>query len=837
MFRRRRIIENLVEGIIRWLWLDRRIRDLLFGIRSLRQSPRFTLIAVVTVALGVGANTAVFSVMDAVLLRNLPVHDPQRLVYLRTSRVPNDSGRIEDYSAFSWPVYQALSAQHDVFADVIAIAPPSVDKVNIRIGNDPEQAEADMVSGDFFSGLQVSLARGRAFTPRDETDHTQIMVLSYNFWTRRFSRDPGVLGKIIYVKGVPFTVIGVAARGFEGTEAGSSLDFWIPLQDRIEFNVFGQPPADGKLYQHHPTWWCMRLIARLAPGVTREQALSRSQPVFQNAAYIGHGSPMQGEQLPVLSFEDPKNFRGYEEDYGKPLRMLMAMVVLVLLIALTNVVMLIAARNAARQREFCLRMALGAGRADLFAQLFCEGLLLVMIAGILAWGFAILGTHLLSYWSLIETSLAPDSSVLLFTIGVLLISALIFGLAPLRLALGNGPVLAMKTSAATSRFDVGTSRLGKMIVTLQIAICIVLLVGAGLLVRTLRNFENVPLGMNTDGLLVFGLNPHSLHAEPDAIRFYQELQRKLRVLPRVKSVAVLATRLGTGSEGLWVVKIDGMGPVGGTTNAVGDIVGPDIFRTLGVPILQGREFTDDDNANSQKGVIVNELFAKTFLPGQNPLGHRVNDATIVGVVGNHKYTTIEEVPVPMVWWNYTQGTGLGSMNIEMRVHSDALSILPAVQKIVADMDPNLPLINPLLQREQFEQTISNELMFARLAEFFGILAVLLVATGLYGTLAFRVNRRTAEIGVRMALGARRGHVLWLILRGNLLLTAIGILMGLPLAVLAARALSSSLYGVGPFDPWIYLSAVSGLTLVAIASSALPARRAASVDPVQALRTE
>ena len=199
-----------------------------------------------------------------------------------------------------------MSAQHDVFADVIAIAPPSVDKVNIRIGNDPEQAEADMVSGDFFSGLQVSLASGRAFTPRDETDHTQMMVLSYNFWTRRFSRDPGVLGKTIYVKGVPFTVIGVAARGFEGTEAGSSLDFWIPLQDRIEFNVFGQPPADGKLYQHHPTWWCMRLIARLAPGVTREQALSLSQPVFQKAAYIGHGSPMQGEQLPVLSFEDPR---------------------------------------------------------------------------------------------------------------------------------------------------------------------------------------------------------------------------------------------------------------------------------------------------------------------------------------------------------------------------------------------------------------------------------------------------------------------------------------------------------------------------------------------------
>jgi predicted permease len=832
------VVQRLILLGALGMWLDRVIRDLRFGIRSLRQSPRFALIAVVTVALGVGANTAVFSVMNAVLLRSLPVRDPQRLVYLRTSRVPINAGRIEDYSAFNWPVYQALRAQHDVFTDLIAIAPPSVDKINIRIGNDPEQAKADMVSGNFFSGLHVGLALGRGFTPRDEADHTQVMVLSYNFWTRRFSRDSAVLGKTMYVKGVPFTIVGVASRGFEGTEAGSSLDFWIPLQDRIEFNVFGHPPLDGELYQHQPRWWCMRLIARLAPGVTRQQAVSRTQPVFQHAAYIGIGSPLEGEQLPLLSFEDAKNFRGYEEDYGKPLRMLMAMVALVLLIALTNVLMLIAARNAARQREFCLRLALGAGRADLFGQLLCEGVLLVAMAGVLAWGFAIVGARLLGYWALIETSLAPDRTVLLFTFGVLLISALFFALAPLRLVLGNSPVLAMKTSAATSRSDVGTTRLGKVIVTLQVALCVVLLVGAGLLVRTLQNLENVPLGIDTDGLLVFGLNPHSLHAQPDAIRFYQELQRQLRALPRVKSLAVLSTRMGTNMEGAWVVKIDGKDPAGDRTVVVGNSVGPDIFRTLGVPILQGREFTDADTAASQQVVIVNALFAEKFLPNQNPIGHRVNDATIVGVVANHKYTTVEEEPAPMVWWNYTQETVQGSIKVEMRIRGDdALSLLPAVRKVVAGMDPNLPLVNPMLQREQFEETISDHLLFARLGEFFGILAVLLVAIGLYGTLAFRVNRRTAEIGVRMAFGARRGQVLWLILRGNLLLTSIGVMIGLPLAVLVAKALSSSLYGVSPFDPLIYLLAVAGLVLVALASSALPARRAASVDPVEALRTE
>jgi predicted permease len=824
----------------RWVWLDKLLRDVRFGLRSMRQSPGFAVTAILTLALGIGANTAVFSVMNAVLLRSLPVPDPQWLVFLRTSGPPRRTGTINSQESFSYPVYDALRRQSAALSDVIAVAQLSVDKVNARVDAQPEETEADMVSGNFFSGLGVRLARGRGFTVQDETGHAPLMVISYNYWTRRFSRDPNILGKVLYVKGVPFTVVGVTAEGFEGTEAGSSMDFWIPLQNRVEFNVLGNPPEQGKLYQQDQTWWCMRLLGRLAPGVSREQALSRLQSVFQTAAYVGLGSPMPGEKPPVLSFADAKNFPGYDGQYGKPVRMLMAMVGLILLIALTNVVMLLMARNATRQREFSLRLALGAQRGELLRQLLTEGLLLVAVGGALAWGFAELTTRVLGRWALIESSLAPDKTVLLFTLAVLVFAALLFGLAPFRVAIAGGAELALKTSAATSSADAGKTRTGKVIVALQMALCVVLLVGGGLLIRSLRNLQNIPLGMRTEGLVVFGLNPQSVRTEAELVQFYQELQRRLRVLPGVESVAVMQNRLGSGWSNNSNVTVDGKDPdvtKGSSTVVRNNDVGPDFFHTLGVPVVLGREFTDADNATSQKVALVNELFEQHFLPNQNPLGHQVNGMVIVGVVKNHKYRSMEEEPIPMAWWDYAQAPDEGEMNVEMRVRGDALAILPAVRKVVAQMDPDVPLIQPILQRKQFEQTISQQLMFGRLAEFFGLLAIVLVATGLYGTLAYRVNMRTAEIGVRMAVGARRGHVVWMILKDSLLLTVVGVVIGVPLAMMVGRALTSSLYGVKPLDAASYLLAVAGVAIVALAASAVPARRAASVDPLTALRTE
>lgn len=830
----------------RLVWLDRMARELRFGFRSLRQSLGFALTAILTLALGVGANTAVFSVMNAVLLKSLPVPDPDRLVYLRTSNPPHGTGTIDSNETFSYPVYDALRRQGGAFSAVMAYVPLSGSKVSVRIGAEPEEAEGEMVSGTFFSGLGVKLARGHGFSSQDEDNHAPLAVISYNYWTRRFARDPAVLGKTLYVSGAPMTIVGVAAEGFEGLEAGMSTDFWLPLQNRPELNAYGNPLEDGKNYIADGKWWCLRMIARLAPGVARARAVAEAQPVFQSAAFIGLGSPQAGEKPPVLSLTDAKSFPGYDAQYGKPLRMLMAMVGLVLVIALANVAMLLMARNAARQREFAVRHALGAGRGELLRQLLTESLILVTAGGALAWGFAELATRLLGRWAEIESSLAPDRNVLLFTLAVLAAAGMLFGLAPLRMAMAAGSSLAVKTSAATSHTDAAKSRTARIVVALQMMLCVVLLVGAGLLIRTLRNLENLPLGMRVDGLVVFGVKPN-ITSVPQGKQFYVNLLSKLRVLPGVESVTIMDERLGAWWSNNSAMRVDGRLPVvanGESDTVRWNVAGPDFFRTLQVPVLAGRDFSDSDTPSSPLVGIVNEEFAKRFLPNLNPLGHTFGPdlgppiaVSIVGVVKDHKYRSIDEEPIPMAWYMYAQIPVVGAMNVEMRMHGDPLAILPAARRVVQQMDPNVPLIKPMTQRAQFETTISRQLLFARLAGFFGLLAVVLVATGLYGTLAYRVSMRTAEIGVRMAVGARRGQVMWMILKDSLALTAAGVVLGVPLAMLVGRALSSALYGVKPLDAASYLLSVSGVALVALVASAVPAGRAANVNPITALRTD
>jgi predicted permease len=826
--------------------LEKLLRDIRFGFRSLLESPGFAIAAVLTLALGIGANTAVFSVMNAVLLKSLPVTDPASLVYLQTSDAPRGTGTIDTNQTFSYAVYDALRRQSKALTAVIAYVPLSGSKVAVRYGTDPEEAEGDMVSGTFFSGLGVNLPVGRGFTADDEARHAPLAVISYNYWTRRFARDRDVLGKTLYVNAVPMTIVGVAAPGFEGVEGGGSTDFWIPLQNRGELNAWGNPPNEGKLYINDPTWWCLRLIGRLAPGVNRTQALASLQPVFQSAAYIElGGSPKPGEKPPVLSLEDAKGFTGYDRMYGNPLRTLMAMVGLVLLIALANVVMLLLARNAARQREFSVRQALGAGRGELFRQLLTESLILVSAGGVLAWGFAEMATRLLGRWAQIESSLAPDRTVLLFTLGVLALAGLLFGLAPLQVALAGKAELAIRTTAAASHADEGKSRIGRMIVVLQMTLCVGLLVGAGLLIRTLRNLENTPLGMHADGLVVFGVNPNipSLQAGRS---FYLDLMGKLRALPGVESVTIVLERLGSGASNNSDMMVDAKLPdvVGGGSRTVrSNVAGPGFFTTLGVPVLAGRDFADSDTAKTPFVGIVNEEFARRFLPGANPLGHTFGPENgqvkinIIGVVKDHKYRSIDEKPIPMAWYMYAQIPVIGAMNVEMRVHGDPLAILPAARNVVQQLDPNLPLIQPMTQRAQFDTTVAQQILFARLAGFFGLLAIVLVGTGLYGTLAYRVSMRTPEIGVRMAVGARREQVVWMVLKDSVALTVAGVVIGIPLAMLVGRALASSLYGIEPLDAATYLLAVAGVAAVALVASAIPAGRAASVDPMRALRVE
>ena len=826
-------------------WLASLLRNLRIGVRSMLRSPGFALTAILTLALGIGANSAVFSVMNAVLLRSLPVADPSRLVYLRTSNPPERTGTIDTNETFSYPVYEALREQTHALSALIAYVPLSPTKVAVRYGAQPEEAEGDMVSGAFFSGLGVRIIRGRGFSEQDETGHAPIAVISYDYWDRRFDRDPDVLGKTLYVNGVPTTIVGIAAPGFEGLEAGQSTDFWIPLQDRPELNAWGNPLDDNKTYLHNPTWWCLRMVARLAPGVSRVQAVEQLQPIFQTAAYIGLGNPEAQEKLPVLSLVDAKDFPGFEGEYGKPLKIMMALVGLVLLIALGNVTMLTIARNTTREREFSLRLALGAGRRALLHQLLAESALLVFAGGALAWTFAFWATRALGTWASIESSLSPDRTVLAFTFAILVLATLLLGFAPLRIALRAAPAQSLKTAATTSHADPGSSRLSRILVALQMAMCLVLLVGAGLLVRTLQNLENTPLGFSTNGLVVFRVKPN-FNSVPEGVAFYRNFIDRLRELPRVESVTVMEERIGSGASNNNDMVVDGKLPpvTNGQSRTVrSNVVGPGFFHTLGVPILEGRDFADTDTANSPHVGIINEEFARRFLSNENPLGHTIGPSgfnytmTIVGVVKDHKYRSIEEQPIPMAWYMYAQIPVVGAMNVELRVHGSPLSILPSAAKVLQRINPDLPLINPMTQRAQYDETIADQILFARLAEFFGLLAVALIATGLYGTLAYRVNTRTAEIGLRMALGARRSQVVWSILRESLLLTAIGIAAGVPLAILLGRVLSSSLYDVKPVDTITYLIAVTGMIIVTLGASAIPASRAAGIDPMQALRTE
>jgi predicted permease len=828
-------------------------RDLLFAARMLRKSPGFTLVAMLTLALGIGGNTAVFSVMNTVLLRYLPLPNPQQLVFLRLPNGPPDgvSTTGDDDRSFSYPVFEALRKEHAVFSDLMAYVPLAVDKVAVRIGEDPEEAEGDMVSGNFFSGLGVSFTRGRGFTLEDETAHASIAVLSYSYWTTRFGRSPSAIGQTINVKGVPFTVIGVTAQGFYGVESASSTDFWIPLQNRPEINAWDE--EGPKTLYGAPKWWCIQLIGRLVPGVTESQALAKVDPVFQGAALIGLGTPDPKAKKSILAFSSTQGIQDMRDAYQKPIQILLAMVGLVLAIACANVSMLLVARNATRAREFSVRIALGAGRGRLLRQTLTESFLLVAGGAAFGWMFAISGSRALAAWSGTEIPFALDSRVLLFTFAISISCAIVFGLAPLRRAVSVPVGVTLKTSNATAYRDQRSSWSGKVVVASQMALCLILLVGSGLLVRSLRNYQTLPLGLRVDGLLVFGTDPFSVHGDEEKEHFYQNLLARLREAPGVESATLVSHRLGSGWGWNSVWAIDGVEPQG-SFSEIGmsaNHVGPDFCHTLGIPILRGRDVTDIDTRSAPKVVLVNEAFSKRFFPKGDALGHSVttisstsvgkhkleNSFTIVGVVGDSKYKRVDEKSKPTLYFPFAQNTPIPNMQVELRTQGNPDALILSVHAVLHGLDPNLPIQKPLTQRAQFDESYSQARLFARLSIFFGVIAVLLVATGLYGTLAYRVDRRTSEIGVRMALGAQRGQVLWLILRESLLVSGAAILAGVPVAIAGARLMRSMLFGVQPGDMISFLLALLGVILVALAASIIPARRAMRVDPMVALRYE
>jgi predicted permease len=814
--------------------------DVRFGFRQLRRFPVFALTAILTLALGIGATTAIFSVTNAVLLRSLPLPHPQQLYYLHVpgGQPYGASNTGNDDTSFSRPTFEYLRQDRRAFSEVMAFVPLSNDKVAVRAGDTPSEASGEMVSGNFFSGLGVPMRLGSGFGLEDERRHTPVVVLSFAYWTKLFARNPEVLGQAIYIKGTPFTIVGIAGEGFSGVEAGQFTDFWIPLQSRPELNPWGNSPDENTLYGS-PNWWCMRLIARLAPGVDAQRAVAGATPGFQAAAYASLGGPPDAKHPKVtLALAPAKGIQGLGDNYRAPVLVLMALVTLVLLIACSNVAMLIIARNASRQREFGVRMALGARRSTLLRQLLVESGLLVVSGAALGLLFAVVATRALAAWSQLEVSLTPDSTVLLFSGAVSALAAGLFSLAPLRAATNAPVTLVVRTSVGASY---PARRSGNAILVLQVALCFTLLTAAGLLLRTLVNYEHTNLGMRTDGLLVFGITPQQAKTSEAKFAFYRALLERMRSMPEVESATFLDNRIGGGWSSNDEPTVDGVTISFDQVPLRTNNVGPEFLRTFGIPLLEGRDIRDTDTSTSQHAVVVNETFVKELLAHADPIGHllgKKHPSTIVGVAKDSKYRSVDEAPRAMAYFPYTQGSGAPlTLQVELRTKGDPEAVLPSVERVIHEMDPNIPMEKPMSQVAVFEDSYAQQRLFSRLAMFFGLLAALLVGIGLFGTLSYRVSRRSTEIGVRMALGAQRRRVLQMVMRESLQIAALGVALGIPLAMLTGHFMTSMLFGLEPYDKWTALASLVGVVAIGLVAGYLPARRAASIDPMQALRSE
>ena len=814
------------------------LQDIRYALRQLRKSWGFTLVVVATLALGIGANTAVFSVMNAILMQMLPVSRPEGLSYVQMAngegQAPGGSNTGDTSTSFTEETFEALRLRADVFEEVIGYAPLSfTGSVAVRYGEVPEESEGEEVSGNFFSGVGARLERGRGFTAQDEKAHAAIAVLSYDYWTRRFSRDPGVIGRTLFVKSVPMTIVGIAAHGFKGIEPGSSTDFWIPLQEDPRLNAWGNS-GNETLYSS-PKWWCLRMMARLRPGVSSLQAQQALAGTFGDVVTRSLGKIDPKQWKPLLEFIPARGIAGYNDAYREPVRILMGLVVLVLLIACTNVAMMVQARNTVRQREFSLRLAIGAGRNRIFRQLLCESLVLVAAGAALGWLFALFTTRALAAWSGIESGLSPDRTVLFFTLLVSVSAALLFGLVPLWSAVHAPVATVLRSTAANTTAHRGRVLGGRVVLAAQMAVCLVLLMAGGLLLRTLNNYATQNLGMQTEGLLVFGVTPQG---QVETHGFYRALLERIGATPGVESVSMAANRPGSGWSSNNDLILDGVEQRGVSLRS--NDVGAGFFHTMGVPVLQGREIREKDAQNTQPVAVVNETLAKRFYPNSSPIGHLLGGnhrTTIVGVVADSKYRAVDEEPQPMAYYASMQQPTLGTMHVEVRTKGDAHAMLPVLRKVVAETYPNVPLQQPMTQQEQFEKSYQQQRMFAAMGGFFGVLAALLVATGLYGTHSFRVSRRTTEIGVRMALGATRVQVLAMVMRESLWILLAGVAAGLPLTYFAVRPLKAMLYKMSPFDPASLVIAIVAMVIVATCAALLPARRAARLEPIQALRME
>ncbi len=840
---------------------DNLFHDLRFAFRQLVRKPGFTLVAIASLTLGIGANTAIFTLLNAILLRPLPVQKPSELLLFgdgnssgSTMSVPDRSWRL-----FSDSFFHDFRQKDSTFSGIAAVdSTQFATKGSIAAGA-YQTTHVDLVSGSYFSVLGVPAFLGRTISESDDSADGAgpIAVASYSWFQRQFGGDPSALGKTIRIESHDYTLVGVARPGFYGYTVGQSTDLWIPLSMEKAFSRPGYKSLGNQLFQS------LYLIGRLKPGVSAAQAGAEINLLFKQIvrSYLGpQPSQKHLDDLAHASVELTPGGRGVSylrSAFSMPLKILMAIVALVLLIACANIANMLLARGVARTREVAVRMALGASRRRIVLQLLTESVLLALLgaaAGVaLAWKASVVLLRMATPGpEPVPLNLTPDLAVLAFTLGVTVLTALLFGTLPAFRATGLEFTPALKDGRGSSS---STTRgaLARSLIVGQVALSVVLLIVAGLFVHSLVHLSDVDTGFDKHNVLVFSLDsstanlPHGTPDEIRSVRLQEQIESSVRNIPGVQSDSF---SFFTFNEGAWSDEVLFQGIP--RTHESGDqvffnITGNGFFSTMGIPLLAGRTFTAQDTQTSPKVAVINETMARRFFPNGSPIGHRFGigeipdhpgEFEVIGIIKNAKFTALDEGMLMAAYLPCTQSPGFfGNFAVRYAPGANRQEIVSRTRRAIAEINASILVNSVGSLEEEVDDSIATQSLIARLSSFFGILAVFLACIGIYGLLSYSVARRTSELGIRLALGAQSHTLLWMILRESILLLALGLAAGIPVALSSTRFLKSLLFELSPLDPMAISIAVAAVAGMTIAAAWLPARRATRIDPMKALRTE
>jgi putative ABC transport system permease protein len=828
------------------------MRDIRYAVRTLAKAPGFTAVIVCTLALGIGANTAIFSLLDQVLLRRLPVKDPEQLVQLDGPGAFR--GRSMNERTFSYPMYRDFRDRNEVFSGVLARMQAAA---TITWKGRAERVTGELVSGNFFDVLGTRPHLGRLVTQADDTTPGAhpVAVLGHGYWTRRFGSDPTVLNQSITVNGHPMTIVGVAAPGFTGVDIGGASDVYVPLMMKAQMT-----PTWNDLDNRKSRW--VNIFARLKPGVTMEQADAGMQVLYKQILeqdikeYTDATDRFRTRFLDkkLVLMPGQKGESTIRQQFSDSLIVLMAMVGLLLVIACANVANLLLARATSRNKEVAIRLALGAGRGRIVRQYLAESLVLALAGGALglivaSWtGALLIGSLPGASDGSVTLSSDPDLRVMLFTAGLSVATALLFGVAPAIQATRSGVAGTLKDEAGGVVGGTGHARVRKGLVVAQVALSVMLVAGAALFARSLHNLRSLDPGFNVDQVLSFSIDPTLSGYDRTRVRaLFKSAQEQLAALPGVRSVSMSSIAPLSGDGWQATMRVDGYTPKPDENMNISiNSVGPGFFATLGIPLIAGREFTDRDVEGAPQAAVINEAMAKYYWGNErNAIGKRLGygrdregfPLEVVGVVKDSKDTSLRAEIPRFVYSSYQQEPELTEMTFFVRTQADGTGATSSVRDAIRAIDPALPVYAVKTMEAQASESLFVERMVAGLSASFGALATLLAAIGLYGVMSYAVARRTREIGIRMALGAERHVVLWLVLREVAVLSAVGIAGGLAISLYATRFVKAQLFGLSPTDPATLAMATLTIAVVAFLAGYVPARRATAVDPMLALRTE